>query len=157
MKQQQLARVLTVFLALGFIALPHIASAADTVFSAGGNFKLTFYNAGESSTMKSNHYTSTYTLAPWQKDAVLYGINYWEQVLGGSFTNKSALPVNVVTSDIFNAFSQNYGDYDSAKDFVENTFALGILENYTASANEALTTIEIGRGLYPPEKQNRYT
>ena len=152
MKKQQLARVLTVFLALGFSYLPHIASAADTVFSAGGNFKLTFYNAGESLTLNEDKYTSTYTLSPWQKDAVLYGINYWEQVLGGSFTNKSALPVNVITLDGFNAFTQNYVNIDSAKGVIENAFAKGILEGYTASDNEALTAIEIGRVLYPPEE-----
>jgi len=148
-----LSKFITLSLLTGSALLPPMVAATDTLTSDGGNFILTFYNKGETWSWEDNSYTSIYTLNDWQKQHLLYGINYWEKVLWPSFTNTTPINIEVVTNKDNNACNVCYIS-DSIT--YKNNLVPGIPYHILAGTYGMPDYMVIGEGFYPADKEEDY-
>ncbi len=71
--------LLSLCLASCFTLAASTAGAIEQIASQDGQIILDFYNMGD--TPEPTFPASTFTLNNWQKQHLLYAVNYWEQVL----------------------------------------------------------------------------
>ena len=132
----------------GCTFFPVVGEAVDNYASNLGYFNIKFYNAGESVDFWEQ--TSTYTLDPWQKQHILYAVNYWEHVLAPGLHPSVASDVNVITYNVNNAFasSPSITIGDDNPPLAMNLLAY-LLQGYGTEYADLATLIGIGQPLYP--------
>jgi hypothetical protein len=125
-----------------------VGEAVDNYASNLGYFNVNFYNAGEYTGVWGE--TSTYTLDPWQKQHILYAVNYWEHVLAPGLHPSVASDVTVITYDANNAFAASLTTTigEDNPPLAMNLLAC-LLQGYGTEYADMATLIGIGQPLYP--------
>ncbi len=146
--QTAVLAALTLMTFSGCTDFSSVGEAVDNYASNLGCFNVKFYNAGEYTDAWEK--TSTYTLDPWQKQHILYAVNYWEHVLAPGLHPSIASDVTVITYDADNAYAASLAVTigEDNPPLAMNLLA-SFLQGYGTEYADLATLIGIGQTLYP--------